>query len=62
MKAKIDANICTGCEFCIGVCPDVFELDGDTVKIKKQPADESVEETCREARDGCPVEAITIEE
>jgi ferredoxin len=35
-------------------------MDGDTAKVKvaKVPAD--AEETCREAMEGCPVEAISM--
>ncbi len=32
MIAKVDADLCIGCELCAGTVPDVFEMDG-SVKI-----------------------------
>lgn len=65
MKAIVDENTCTGCGTCAEICPEVFELQNDVaVNIlgndKTIPAD--YEETCREAAESCPVEAITLEE
>ncbi len=62
MKAKVDANICTGCELCTNICPEVFEMKGDVAKVKDADIEKSAEDMCQEARDSCPVEAITIEE
>lgn len=61
MKAKVDPNLCTGCELCTNICPDVFEMKGDIAVEKVSPVPNSAEETCREAKDSCPVEAISIE-
>lgn len=62
MKAKVDANLCTGCELCTNICPDVFEMKGDVASVKVSIVPPSAEDSCREARDSCPVEAISIEE
>jgi len=62
MKATVDADTCTGCELCVETCPEVFEMGDDgvaVVKCDEVPAD--AENTCQEAIDGCPVEAISIE-
>ena len=64
MKAIIDAEECTGCGLCEETCPEVFEMneDEDVAVVKVTPTPPEAEGTCREAVDGCPVDAITIEE
>ena len=62
MKAKVDPNLCTGCELCTNICPEVFEMKGDVAVVTSNPVPKTDEETCREAKDSCPVEAISMEE
>ena len=61
MKAVVDQETCTGCGLCADTCPEVFEMDRDTAKVKTDVVPPEVEATCREAAEGCPVEAIAIE-
>ncbi|MFH0771937.1 MAG: ferredoxin [Candidatus Omnitrophota bacterium] len=61
MKAKVDSNTCTGCELCTNICPEVFEMKGDVAVAKAGVVPQAAEETCIEAKDSCPVEAISIE-
>lgn len=60
MVAKVDAEACTGCEMCTQTCPEVFEMDGDKSSVKVKVVPEDAEETCRQAAEECPVEAISI--
>ena len=62
MKAKVDADLCTACELCVDTCPEVFELGDDVATVKVDDVPPEAEDTCREAAEGCPVEAIAIEE
>lgn len=62
MKAKVDPDLCTGCGLCVETCPEVFELPGDVATVKVETVPKQFEATCREAAEGCPVEAISIEE
>ena len=62
MKAKVDSGLCSGTGLCEDTCPEVFELQSgiSTVKVDEVPAD--AEERCKQAMQGCPTEAISIEE
>jgi len=52
-------STCTSCELCVQAAPDYFAMDDDDMAyVYRQPDDEEGEELCREAMEGCPVEAI----
>ncbi len=63
MKAIVDKNICLGCGACTYTAENVFEIGEDGLaeaieeKVKKED-----EEEARNAQEGCPVDAITLEE
>jgi ferredoxin len=60
MKAVVDKDTCTGCGLCCDTAPEVFEMDGDVAKAIVDPVPAALQEKCREAADGCPVEAIKL--
>jgi len=62
MKATVDKDLCVGCGLCVEVCPDVFKMDGETATVIAEPGTPRAEADCRDARDQCPVIAITIAE
>ncbi|MCX6993143.1 MAG: ferredoxin [Kiritimatiellaeota bacterium] len=62
MKASVDPDVCTGCGLCVDTCPAVFEMDDAVAKVLVANVPEDVLDTCREAADNCPVEAISIKE
>lgn len=62
MKATIDRNECVGCGLCESTCPNVFEMGDDSVAVvivSEIPAND--EECAIEAKDECPVNAISID-
>lgn len=59
MKAIVNSN-CIGCGLCANACPAVFEM-GDDNLAHADVIPVSQVDTAQEARDSCPVDAITIE-
>lgn len=51
---------CMGCEACVELCPDVFEMDEDAEKAIVIAPD-STSDCVEEAIDSCPAEAISRE-
>ena len=51
---------CIACDACVMTAPDHFAMDPDDghAFVKKQPVSPEDEDLCREAMEGCPVEAI----
>ncbi|MBN1765112.1 MAG: ferredoxin [Sedimentisphaerales bacterium] len=62
MRAFVDADACTGCGLCCDICPEVFEMKNDLAVVQEDPVPDENEDTCRDAVDSCPVEAISLEE
>ncbi|MBT3878568.1 MAG: ferredoxin [Candidatus Scalindua sp.] len=61
MKAEVDQDESTGCELRIDTCPDVFEMVGDMAVSKQGEVPSGAEESCMQAAEDCPVEAIKID-
>ncbi|NOX21203.1 MAG: ferredoxin [Nitrospirae bacterium] len=60
-KPVIDWDLCEGCESCVAICPEVFEMADDGKAVVKNP-DACDTCDCQEAIDTCPVEAIKWED
>ena len=61
MRVTVDEEACIGCGLCSETCPEVFELKDDKAIAKMEEVPEDLVESCREAAEGCPVEAIQVE-
>ncbi|MDD5454850.1 MAG: ferredoxin [Candidatus Ratteibacteria bacterium] len=60
MKAKVDKDLCIGCTLCVQTCPEVFIMDVEKADVKVDIVPKEVENSCRQAADECPVNAIII--
>lgn len=61
MKAFVDKDTCIGCENCVNECPEVFEMESDGLAVAKDvELTEDLLDSANSAKDGCPVEAISI--
>ncbi len=61
MRVVIDEEACIGCGVCCESCPEVFEMSDDKASVKVDEVPEEVMESCRDAMESCPVEAIQEE-
>ena len=59
MKATVNDS-CISCGLCAGTCPEVFNMDGGVAQGSE--FGQELLSQVQEARDGCPVSAISIEE
>jgi ferredoxin len=56
---KVNKEKCIGCGYCVSVCPDVFEMGDDGKSQVKKDANLKDNKDCiKEAKEGCPAEAI----
>jgi len=62
MKAKVNADLCNGTAVCEQTCPEVFEVKDGASMVKVQDVPLDAEQSCRQAAEGCPAAAISIEE
>lgn len=60
VKIVIDEEECLGCESCVEICPDVFEMNDDEKAVVKDGADADAD-CVDEAIASCPGECITKE-
>jgi len=61
MTPKVDQEKCIGCGACASIAADVFKIN-ENDKVEVLSGDHSdKEEAVKQAKDACPVAAITIE-
>ena len=61
MKVRVDEDLCVGCGLCVNTSPDIFVMKEDKAVAKVSAVPAANEESAKQAKDECPVEAIIIE-
>ncbi|GFZ34129.1 ferredoxin [Clostridium zeae] len=62
MRAEVDKDTCIGCGLCPSICPEVFDMEDDGKAAAVNPdVPTEVEDSAKEAEEGCPVNAIAVE-
>ncbi|AFA75269.1 putative ferredoxin [Gordonia polyisoprenivorans VH2] len=63
MHIKADFDLCESNAICVGMAPDIFDLDDDDyLVILKDEVPEGREEELRQVVANCPKSALSIEE
>ena len=62
MKAMIDKSGCISCGLCVTNCPEVFRIGSDGLAEAYADVTSALEGSATEARDGCPVSVISLED
>jgi ferredoxin len=63
MKPTVDRDLCIGCGSCEETCPEVFRVEDDGIsRVIAEDVPPALYGPVRDAADGCPVSAISIEE
>lgn len=63
MKVKADFDLCESNAICVGIAPDVFELDDDDyLVILTDEVTPDNEQRIRQAVASCPKAALSIED
>jgi len=61
VKIITDRETCIGAASCVGIAPDVFQLD-DEFKVRVVDPEGADEDTLIQAAEACPVQAIRLED
>jgi ferredoxin len=62
MKATVDQTVCIGCGSCEATAPGSFKIDQKIMKAEAITPTGDSDDLVRQAAEGCPVQAIKIEE
>ncbi|MGC8981335.1 MAG: ferredoxin [Minisyncoccia bacterium] len=55
---KVNREKCIGCGMCQSLCPEVFEVEEGTAKVKEDADIEKNRDCIEKAKENCPMQAI----
>ena len=61
MKVTVTDD-CIACGLCCDTCPEVFEMGEELAVVLVDVVPGEAEDSCRQAAEDCPTEAIIIDE
>lgn len=61
MKTKVNPDECISCGVCADSCPTVYTMEDDSAIAIDGVVPADLEECVRQAKEDCPVEAISID-
>lgn len=61
MKVVVDFNTCEENALCMGIAPEVFDVQDDGLHLLTEEPDESLRAKVEDAARQCPVQAITVQ-
>lgn len=62
-KVEVNKDLCIGCGACQAIASEVFEIDDDGLaKVISNSVEEDIKEDVIDAAEGCPTNAIIVEE
>ncbi len=59
MKVMI-TDACIGCQRCVDICSEVFEMADGIARVKPGPIPSDMEDRVDQAAEECPVQAIVV--
>jgi ferredoxin len=62
MKVVVDFDLCEENAVCMGLCPQVFDVQDDGLHVLQDEPPEELRAQVQEAEQSCPTQAITIED
>jgi ferredoxin len=62
MRVIVDFNLCVGNAICMGISPEVFDMNDDEELTYNEHPDESLRSEVQEAVRACPTGAIRLED
>jgi len=62
MNAIVDPDLCISCGLCPAICGEVFKMKEDDLAYAYHQVTDDLIDSATEARDSCPVEAISLED
>jgi ferredoxin len=62
-KVVVDLDLCESNAFCMGIVPEVFELDDDNyLRLLQDRPPDALRDLCEQAMRQCPRQAIAVED